>query len=539
MTETDNNANGSRAARTAFAALIICSVLVRLVNIASPILEDHAFRQTQTAITIWTFVKEGITFFSYQTPVFGPPWQAPFEFPLFQAAAALFVKAGLSDIDIAARLTNIMFFYLSAYFLFSLCRRFFTDRGITYAIILCYVMSPYTIFWSRTSMIDYASVAFALGYYYFFMRLLQENGKFLFLTAAVVSGALGYLVKITTMPLAAFPLAYFIVKHLWNNYKQAGLSCLLREKVFLIKILTAIAVPVAAGYLWTIHADNVKSASLFTEWLTSGHLHGWNYGTWAQRAALSNWLAIARHLRPFVPFGYFLIPAAVVFALKHPKRHMEFIYTGLIGAVLTIFTFFNLYKAHSYYAMAVTPFLAAAAGFAIYHIFFILLKNKKGTSVITLKGCIAAACLAALGYYYIGTVKAYLRVPLIINQYSPSTISDFLRDITPPDEYIIITDHLWNPSILYYARRKGFMINEDYDYGQSLTAFLKQHKFTTIVTVRDYPELLANWKYVLKIAPTGYRIIGYKIYKVTDDPQVYEDYKKFNDPGRFTKLTTS
>nr|ADI87674.1 glycosyl transferase family protein [uncultured Nitrospirae bacterium MY2-1F] len=517
----------SLTAEIIFIALVTCSVFIRMVNIASPLLEAHAFRQTQTAITIWTFVKEGIDFFSYQTPVFGPPWQAPFEFPLFQAAAALIVKAGVSNIDTAARMTNIMFFYLSAFFLFVLCGRFFREQGITYTIVLCYVLSPYTIFWSRTSMIDYASVAFALGYFYFFLHLLDDTDGLFTLSGTVVFGALGYLVKITTMPVVVFPLAYFIVKQLWSKHRAGSglLSFIYREKRFLIKLIIAIVVPVGIGCLWTIHADNIKNASLFTKWLTSEYLEGWNYGTWSQRAQINIWITIFRHIIQFLPLTFVLIPVGLAFVLKHPRRYIEFIYTGIIGTVLTIFIFFNLYKAHNYYPMAVTPFLATVVGFAIYHIFSILLVKK--TAALLLKRCLAAACIVLLGYLYVNTAKTYLKSPLITNKYSSSTISDFLKIITQPDEYIIITDHLWNPSILYYARRKGFMINKDYDYGARLLAFFKEHNFTTVVTVHDYPELLSNWRYVLKIAP--HRIIGLNIYKVTDDPQVFEDYKKLND----------
>ncbi|MBF0517200.1 MAG: hypothetical protein HQK97_08800 [Nitrospirae bacterium] len=502
-------------------------------------MEENGFRQTQTAITICTFVKEGIDVFSYQTAVFGPPWQAPFEFPLFQATAALIVKAGLADIDIAARLTNIFFFYLSAFFLFILCRSFFLERGITFTIVLCYVLSPYTIFWSRTSMIDYASVAFAMGYFYFFMRLLHNNGGFFTLLGAVVCGALGYLIKITTMPVVVFPLSYFLGKQLWNNSNKNGYGLLFyvfNEKVFLIKLLTAIILPFAAGLLWTIHADNVKNASLFTKWLVSDNLEAWNYGTWSQRAQLGNWITIAGHIRPFTALTFVIVPAGAVFALRHPSRHLEFVYTSLAGMFLTICIFFNLYRAHNYYPMALTPFLAVAAGFAIYHIFFVLLKNDKPTTGIHLKGCLCAALITVIGYYYIGTAKAYLNTPLIKNKYSTSTISDFLKIITPPDEYIIIADHLWNPSILYYARRKGFMINRDYDYGARLFAFFKEYKFTTIVTLKDYPDLLSNWRYVLKIGPKGYHTVGYNVYKVTDDPLAYESYKKFNDFSNFTEI---
>jgi hypothetical protein len=539
MTDKDDTERDKAglAPEIVFIALVICSVFIRAVNIASPLLEAHAFRQTQTAITVWTFVREGVDFFSYQTPVFGPPWQVPFEFPLFQAVAALIVRAGVQGVDVAVRMANILFFYLSAFFLFLLCGRFFRERGITYAVVLCYVLSPYTIFWSRTSMIDYASVSFALGYFYFFSRLIEEkNGPFT-LAGAVFLGTLGYLVKVTTMPTVAVPIAYFLLKQLWNNYKSFDgrglLSYIFHEKIFILKLLTAIAVPLAAGYLWTIHADNVKGASLYTEWLTSKNLTAWNYGMWKQRASLSLWMTILMHVKSFAPLAFVLIPAGLVFALKHPRRYREFIYTGLAGALVTVFIFFNLYRSHNYYPMAVTPFLAVAAGFACYHFFFVLLKNKKGTAALNLKVCIAAACFILLGYLYIGTAKASLKFPLIENKYTKYSISDFLKVRTTPDEYIIIADHLWNPTILYYAGRKGFMINKDYDYGAGLLTFFKGHNFTTIVTVADYPELLSNWKYAVKISPQGYNIVGHNIYKVTDDPRRYEEFKKYNSMKYF------
>ncbi|MBF0319666.1 MAG: hypothetical protein HQL01_07685 [Nitrospirae bacterium] len=542
-----NNPARDRAAlavEIVFVLLVISSVILRMANIASPLFEAHPFRQTQTAITIWTFVTEGISFFSYQTPVFGPPWQAPFEFPAFQAVAALMVKAGLQNIDVAARMANIVFFYLSAFFLFLLSGRFFREQGIAYTVVLCYVLSPYTIFWSRTSMIDYASVSFALGYFYFFSRLIEEKGGWLISAATIVCGALGYLVKITTMPTVVIPLAYLIIKQLRIDYKaceECGIfSYIAAEKIFFAKLLTAIVIPFAAGYLWTVHTDNVKGASLFTQWLVSANLEDWNYGTWAQRGSLANWTAIYGHVKPFAPLLFVIVPVGLVFALWHPARYRAFIYTSSIGAFLTVFIFFNLYKSHNYYPMAITPFLALVVGFAVYHLFFVLLKRIKSQASSLVKGvsdpwrkgliaAVCAVCLISLGYLYIDGAIAYLKPPLIQNKYDKYTLSGFLRGITAPNEYIIITDHLWNPSILYYARRKGFMVNKDYDYGARGLSFLKEHNFTTIITVRDYPELLSNWRYALRISPPGFHIAGYNIYKVTDDPKIFEDFKKLNE----------
>ena len=40
--------------------LVFLSLLVRLINLDSPLLTGNVFRQTMTAMTVWTFINEGI-----------------------------------------------------------------------------------------------------------------------------------------------------------------------------------------------------------------------------------------------------------------------------------------------------------------------------------------------------------------------------------------------------------------------------------------------------------------------------------------------
>src|SRR3954462_14066832 len=184
-----------RSASTAIAvSLLILSLLVRLPNLSSPLAEDHPFRQTQTAITAWSLVAEGIHPLAYQTPVFGPPWRVPFEFPAFQIVAALITRAGVTNLDVACRVAGLLFFYLSAGFLYSLCRSHIETRSACACIVLAYVWLPFDIFWSRTAMIDYASVAFSLAYMDAFWRWLKRR-RALDLTLAIGFGSLAFLVK--------------------------------------------------------------------------------------------------------------------------------------------------------------------------------------------------------------------------------------------------------------------------------------------------------------------------------------------------------
>lgn len=54
-------------------------------------------------------------------PVFGEPFEVPFDFPLFQAAASVVMEAGVED-DTAMRVTGLACFLLTALLLFSLGR---------------------------------------------------------------------------------------------------------------------------------------------------------------------------------------------------------------------------------------------------------------------------------------------------------------------------------------------------------------------------------------------------------------------------------
>src|SRR4030042_2910398 len=62
---------------------------------------DHIsswWRTSHTLLTSLWFQKEGIDLFHYQTPVFGPPWQVPLEFPLYQAICT--VVSNLTSIEL-------------------------------------------------------------------------------------------------------------------------------------------------------------------------------------------------------------------------------------------------------------------------------------------------------------------------------------------------------------------------------------------------------------------------------------------------------
>src|SRR5262249_18342164 len=84
-----------------FAFAVLC------VGLFQPLLDQYAFRQTQTALTSYWLMRGG-PIFAYETPVLGFPWSIPFEFPLYQLLAAALSLVGV-PLDAAGRIVSFVF----------------------------------------------------------------------------------------------------------------------------------------------------------------------------------------------------------------------------------------------------------------------------------------------------------------------------------------------------------------------------------------------------------------------------------------------
>jgi hypothetical protein len=534
------------ASIVAITTLVVASVIVRLQNLVSPLLEAHAFRQTQTAFTVWGFLREGVSWFHAQLPVYGPPWEVPFEFPLFQATAALVARVTRLDVDPACRLTNLLFFYASAGVLYLICRNVsarcatnregeapaepsvlrerrlgsslplpnaFTcnGRGPAVAVVVVYLWSPFTILWSRASMIEYAAVTFALAYVYAMLCWLEGGRRRLRLVAiaiaAIVLGCLGALVKITTMAITVPVLVAFI----WDRFRRkpddsgdSGDSGASRRGRggWLACVALMLGVPVAVGQLWVMHTDHVKAASPVTSWLTSDALRLWNYGTFGQRLLADDWATIIVRIGTLVlPYGAAALPlVAFAFWRKYSRAERLLLGSMLAGALFPIVLFFNLYAVHDYYLSAITPCLAIVAGYGL-HGCFTRLPHRAATGTLT-----TIVLLASLW-----GAKDYLIPAYVVTYDAP--ICQFglmIRTVTPPERHVLVADTGdWDPTILYYARRKGLM----YYQQRGLTpvdpdatiapAFLQSGGYATLACREAHPAFAAIWPARRKVGQLG------------------------------------
>ncbi len=438
------------------ATIVILSVAVRFINIDKPIVTDaHAFRQAQTAITVQNYLDEGYSLFDYKTPVLGPPYQIPMELPTYQTIVYGFMKVfNLDNIDIAGRVISILIFYISAILLYLLAQNIFKSNKVSIATFLIYVSLPFNILWSRSFMIDYLSVTFALGYILFFLYFLQSTDKkrTIFLLLSILFGVLGATTKITTMIITAPLMIYFTTYEFINDYKKIkNLIELLKQNWLKYLSISLVAIlPLSVGIAWVEYADYIKSQNVFTAFLASDELKSWNYGTLDQKLNINNWFKIFNNFESLV-LG---IAVAVLSAIIIIKRDMKISLLLMATVLITIFIFFNLYHEHTYYLMAITPIYALLIGIAIAQINF---KQKWLNIALIL---IITVSVATPVLKLIPNIKA--------DNYAHPYYQTgrALNAVTQKTDKIITYGFDWTSVYLYSANRQGVMLRgvNEYDH---------------------------------------------------------------------------
>ena len=417
------------------------------------LLDFHSFRQTQTAMTV-SYLLKGGPWFAYETPVLGPPWSIPFEFPLYQWIVASAVKAGGFPIEQTGRFVSVLFFLLVLYPIFKILKSLKLSDNNIFLILSLICLSPQYIYWSRTFMIE--STALALSAYYlwmvflYFERLNSSQKTWHIVAVIAFFGALAGMVKITTFfsfifgALILFLLRLYEQKREGTNYKKT---------LFLVEIkfvFFAFLIPAAAVLLWTSFADYQKSLNPLAGFLTSDSLRTWNYGTLADKLSLATWnLFYQRTITDLIGSKELLLIVAYC-GLRHNSKHLK---TALVSSLLFLMplcVFTNLHVVHYYYVYANGIFLIAAVGMVIgnYLESDIIYKRVAGFLLL------AVMIICSLAHYYTDFR------PLQCAPFYYAEVKKDMDKYTSDKDVLLIFDTDWSPKLPYYLQRRAAIIQD-------------------------------------------------------------------------------
>lgn len=470
---------------------MLAAVLVRVPTLDQPLLERQPFRQTQTAYTALRFYERGIDLLHPELPVLGPPGEVPFEFPLFQAAASVPMAYGVKP-DVAVRSTSLAFFVLTALLLWGLVRDL-AGRAAGLLAFGVFLFSPFAMLWGRTAMIEYLVTAAAVAYLWGGLRW-QRGRRPLPLVAAIAAGVVAMAVKPTSVVFLMLPLL---------AYRPDGTPAEWRAWVrsrFDPGLIALVVVPLLVAVAWTQHADSIKAANATTRFLTSEGLQEWNFGTLGQRLRIGDWA------RAFAPTLLLVAGPPVWLACLHrrlrPPDRPGFWLAMLGAAALPVAVFFNLYVAHDYYSIAVSPIVAALFGVGTVRLARVVSPEAQRR---ILKGAVAwiIVLLAVAAPYW---WPAYQRRPE--RSVRPLALAAELARTSTRRDRIVIQGLDWSPAVPYYARREVLMLPAALLRPSVMDALPVQGYDLLLAAEIDFVTayLAARWPWVGSVGPHVLRL---------------------------------
>ena len=320
------------------------------------ILDEFGFRQAQTAISIDYLLKGG-PLVAYETPVLGPPWSLPFEFPLYQWIAAIAARCLHMRVDQAGRFVSVLFFSISFVPLVWLLGKLGLSRLQRWPFVILLLASPTYLFWSRAVLIESCALFLGLVYVALCIDYLQRpSWKFGVLVA--LAGGLDAMVKITTFFGFAFcsVLLWISVSGVDWRKVRANLRVNLAVGTYLI------AVPCAFGLAWTRYADSKRALCPLADFTLDKAVTAFTLGTPGLRISAPYWDAIwNRGIPDIIGSNLLMLPLLVMLPFLRSQRRRCVIASAAF--LVPTLTFANLHFVHKYYQYETGIFLIGALAF--------------------------------------------------------------------------------------------------------------------------------------------------------------------------------
>jgi hypothetical protein len=420
------------------------ALVVLILGIDKPLLDLHAFRQTQTALSAYWLLHGG-PWLAYETPVVGYPWSIPFEFPLYQLLVAGIAWIGV-PLDVAGRLVGFSFFLAMLWPLRVLYAATGLSRAGYLATATLYLTSPLYLYWSRTFLMESCALFFSLAWLALTARYFEGPSRYTAL-AALACGCLAVLTKSTTFPAFAVVGGLLILYRLWESWRSADAP--VRTLRMAAAMTISLLFPFAIGILWVWYSDHIKNANAFGQTLTSEALTAWNFGTLQQKLSAVLWVDTVRNRVLPDTLGRFVFIALIVLgATLTSRRTLAAMLIAMVGFAVPFLVFTNLHIVHNYYQNSNAIFLLAAIGLGVGRIFD---SSQRAVAVLLL----VVVSAGGLSYFYSRFA------PFLTQDYSQNLllrISQLAHDHTTDNNSLIIIGDDWSSSIPYLSQRKSLTL---------------------------------------------------------------------------------
>ncbi len=470
-----------------WALFIFCLVLnlgIAFVGWERSILDHHAFRQAQTAIAVREMVVNGPGIY-LNIPVFGPPWEMPFEFPVYQWTVWLAAKILPVGIEVAGRLASLFYFYISLPVFAAILRQLEVNKNGQLTALSLILINPIYLFWTSSFLIESTAVFFAALFVYTALNLRRPRISWIWFPAATAFAILAAIIKITAFGCS---LAFLFSALLLLPAHQSFLS---RNEFFIRARKSALPIFVAvlgliAGMLWTKHADAVKlkNSNPVVATQTSG-ASSWMIGSFKKRFSPSGLAPTIKNAIGFAIPGFTLVALSIMaFSFIPITRH--YLAIGWLSFIAAPAILFGLFSVHDYYWCENTIWLLLGIGGAI---------SVSGISLNSFRWPFAVSifiCLHSLDLY-IAPNSTYFRFQRGLDgegfdQKFKSYVQT-IKNYAQNDQIPLLLSSSWSPAATYAANAKSYTISradvsslDSLELHASLTSLLASgHQVHTLI----------------------------------------------------------
>lgn len=447
-------------------------------------LSGHEFRQSQTAVGIRAMKQDGFRI-DYSTPVLGKPWSIPFEFPIYQGLAAFVSqRTGLSVVQ-SGRWVTLVSFYLALPAIVLLLRRAgFSVAGAVIATIPV-LFAPVYVLYSRAVLIEATAFCASAWFLWLLMSWRAKRSPAL-LAATLTVGTIAVLTKATTWAAFSVPWAACFLVSAWRSRKHGWRTWLPLVDELILVLLPLLLV----GFGWVWITDRIKEMNPIGAFLMSEKLVAFYYGTLAQKTDPAVYRALWNHWNEAVMPGWVLATttAAVLFV---PKSARSVWALGALAFLSAQAVFFNLYALHDYYFYANAAGACVAAG-ATAAGFWDAPRRWYAARVPAI-----ALLVAICAGEFIAYRQNFYGVQIMANG-GNSVLSDTIKQLTNPNDVIVVHSPDWSSILGFQSERRMMMIPDSQmfyhaDAVQRGVNLLRDEN-VPLVIFRDQSRLHIDWR---------------------------------------------
>jgi hypothetical protein len=448
----------SRAARTTniAIALSILAIAARFVLIDQPFIDKWSWRESDVAAIARNFLQNGLHFARPQIDWAGDqPGYVGTEFPILPFIAAFCYKI-FGVHEWVGRTQAVVFFALSLPFFFLIVRRIFGPIAALWALFF-YSFAPLGIMTSRCFMPDVPSLSLALIGLYFFMRWIENRQPTAFFASAIAV-SLAILIKATSAIIGA-PLLYLGVAAVCDRGRRkerrfpeppgrSGDRPSLNgdsHRLPLQMLALFGAIVLLPSVIWYWHAYQVAQKLYPFHFFGEGGIAIKNFGWYWKIARLTFTSSLTPLLSILALIGLLFVPRE-----KFARVFHWWLFTMILFIVVVGYG-----NRHPWYQLPLVPISAVFAGQFCTRIMALPTFTRPNSyPALFMRAGFSLVLIA-----FVACALAYVQI-----LYSP-VAAPFrsagleLKKITPGDALIVAADD-GNPTLFYYAERKGWHFPE-------------------------------------------------------------------------------